>query len=120
MDPGGETGPRVEALDGAVGAEERFLDDVVRVGGVGGDAVRGAVNGARVPLDEKAEGLIVSAADSRNQLVIRFHPTSLDRDVAKWLVSSNTHPRTHANPPILRSLSLAPLLDRQRRDLHRP
>jgi hypothetical protein len=75
VEPGRERGPRVEALDGAIGAEKRLLDDVVGVGGVAGDAVRRAVDAARVALDEEAEGLIVPAAYALDYVLIRFHPT---------------------------------------------
>ena len=62
VQPGREGRPRVEAGRGAVGPQKRLLHDVVGIGGVAGDAVCRPVEGAGMPLDQNAEGLVIAAA----------------------------------------------------------
>src|SRR5687768_5137700 len=70
MQPGGEGGACVERVRGPIGAQKRLLHDVVRVGGVPGDAVRGPVDPARVPLDQHAKRVVVAAAYAFHEFVV--------------------------------------------------
>ncbi len=77
VDPGGEAGAAVEAVQGAVGAQEGLLHDVLGAGRVAGDAVGEVEDHASMTVHQGSEGVLVTRGSPPHQLQLELallHP----------------------------------------------